>query len=366
MFSSRRYILTFLLISFLIFPFVPAFCGGVSSPKEASFYEKLKNSLAQCRLCPRECVIQPGKRGYCRVRENRQGTLYSLSYGQPVAIHIDPIEKKPLFHYLPGSKALSLATVGCNMNCGFCQNWEIAQARPEDAVSEYLSPNDLVNYVAQTGSPVIAYTYTEPTVFFEYMLETAKFARARGIKNVIHSNGYINEAPLRELIPYLDAANIDLKGFSEDYYKRVCEGGLEPVLRSLKLLKSGGVHVEITNLVISGYNDDPKNVREMCRWIVANLGADTPVHFSRFFPMYKFLSLIPTPPKVLDNIRSIAMDEGLLYVYIGNLVGHESENTFCPKCRKAVVERSGYVVNKVAIEHGVCAFCGEKISGVWE
>jgi pyruvate formate lyase activating enzyme len=241
----------FLVVPFLILAYTFGFCSNVTPSKEASFYEKLKNSLVQCRLCPRECVIQPGKRGYCRVRENRQGTLYSLSYGQPVSIHIDPIEKKPLFHFLPGSKALSLATVGCNLNCGFCQNWEISQARPEDAVSEYLSPEDLVTHAVEAGSPVIAYTYTEPTIFFEYMFETARIAKSRGIKNVMHSNGYINEEPLKELIPYLDAANIDLKGFSEDYYKKVCDGGLAPVLRSLKQLKAGGVHVEITNLVIA-------------------------------------------------------------------------------------------------------------------
>jgi pyruvate formate lyase activating enzyme len=342
-----------------------AVCAAENA-REASFYEKLKSSLVKCRLCPRECVIASGKRGYCRVRQNEKGTLFSLSYSRPVAIHIDPIEKKPLFHFLPGADAFSVATIGCNLNCKFCQNWEISQARPEDVAGRKVSPEELIRECKNSGSGIIAYTYTEPTVFYEYMLETAELAHASGIRNVMHSNGYISEAPLRQLARYLDAANIDLKGFSNDYYAKVCDGRLEPVLAALKVLKEEKVHIEITNLILPGYNDDPQTIAKMCLWIKENLGQDTPLHFSRFFPLYKLASLIPTPAETLEKARAIALENGLRYVYIGNLPGHEAENTSCPGCRKTVIKRSGYSVTASDIKDGACAFCGEKIKGVWQ
>jgi len=334
--------------------------------KEALFYEKLKNNSVQCHICPRNCVIASKKRGFCGVRENQDGKLYALSYGKTVAVHIDPIEKKPLFHFLPSTSAFSIATAGCNLKCKFCQNWSISQVKPEDIGYTYIEPADLIAQVVKSGAPSIAFTYTEPTIFYEYMLETAKLAKEKGIKNTMHSNGYINEEPLRQLCKYMDAANIDLKGFSEDYYSKVCEATLAPVLESLKILKEEGVHLEITNLVLPGYNDDLKTIKKMCVWIKENLGPETPLHFSRFYPMYKLLALIPTPVETLEKAKQIAMDVGLKYVYIGNVPGHPGENTYCPRCKKVVIERAGYMVSRIDLENGNCKFCGEKIEGIWK
>jgi pyruvate formate lyase activating enzyme len=358
----QRFLLVFSLLAFM--PFSPILAQPMG--KEASFYEKLKNSVVHCQLCPRECVIRDGRRGYCRVRENRKGVLFALSYAQPVAIHVDPIEKKPFFHFLPGSQAFSIATVGCNLNCSFCQNWEISQAKPEDVKAESLSPEQIVAQASKSGAQSIAFTYTEPTVFYEYMLAIAKLARTNGLRVVMHSNGFVNEEPLRQLCKYLDAANIDLKGFSQEYYSKICEGSLAPVLRSLQILKEEGVHVEITNLVLSGYNDDLETIRKMCVWIKENLGADTPVHFSRFYPMYKLLALIPTPVAQLEAARNAAHDAGLKYVYIGNIPGHEAENTYCPKCHNPVIKRTGYIVTGLDLVNGKCKFCQEDIKGVWQ
>jgi pyruvate formate lyase activating enzyme len=333
---------------------------------EALFYQKLDNQKVKCELCPRYCVISPGKRGYCRVRENQQGQLISISYAKPVAIHLDPIEKKPLFHFFPSQKAFSVATAGCNLNCKFCQNWDISQGQPEKLNYTALEPEELVNKALASGAPVVAFTYTEPTVFYEYMLDSFRIARSRGLKNVMHSNGYINEEPLRRLAKYLDAANIDLKGFKEEYYAKICEGSLAPVLKSLKVLKEEGVHLEITNLVLTGFNDDPESITKMCLWIKDNLGSSTPLHFTRFFPMYKLLGLNPTPVETLENVRKIALDCGLKYVYIGNVPGHTGENTYCPKCKKTLIKRVGYIVEEIDLVHGVCKFCQEKIEGVWE
>ncbi len=368
--------LFFLAALILICIYLPAIISAKSSLipashtreglKEASFYEKLKNKIVQCQLCPRKCIIPDGKRGFCGVRENRDGILYTLVYAKPVAIHIDPIEKKPLFHFLPASTAFSIATAGCNLRCKFCQNWEISQRKPEEVEYTYLEPADLIKKVKESGSPTIAYTYTEPTIFYEYMLETAKLAKAQGIKNIMHSCGYINEEPLRQLAQYLDAANIDLKGFSDDYYVKMVEASLGPVLKSLKILKEEGVHLEITNLVISGYNDSPDLLTKMCVWIKENLGADTPIHFSRAFPMYKLTSINPTPIQTLERARKIALDCGLKYVYIGNVGGNPAENTYCPKCQKIVIRRIGYAILENNLENGKCKFCGEKIAGIWK
>ena len=360
--SAALFILFSLLASCFYLPAISA-----DAPlKEALFYEKLNNKIVQCHICPRNCVIQPGKRGFCGVRENRDGVLYALSFGKAVSVHIDPIEKKPLFHFLPSSTAFSVATAGCNLKCKFCQNWEISQSLPEDIEYTYLTPQDLVNKAKIAGSPTIAYTYTEPTIFYEYMLETAKFAKAQGIRNVMHSNGYVNEAPLRQLAKYLDAANIDLKGFSEEFYAKLAEGSLAPVLKSLKVLKEEGVHVEITNLILSGFNDDETLIIKMCLWIKDNLGSNTPLHFARAFPMYKLTSLNPTPLETLERARQIALDSGLKYVYIGNVAGNPAENTYCPRCKKLLIERKGYFVLENNIRNGKCKFCGEKIEGIWE
>ncbi|MCX5707168.1 MAG: AmmeMemoRadiSam system radical SAM enzyme [Candidatus Omnitrophica bacterium] len=364
--SFLRFFLGLSLLFILIFScfYLPNIFAN-SSPKEALFYQKLGEGKVQCQLCPRRCVIPDKGRGFCGVRENRGGILYTLVFAKPVAIHVDPIEKKPLFHFLPSSSAFSIATAGCNLRCKFCQNWEISQAKPEEVGYECLEPKDLVKRAKESGSKTIAFTYSEPTIFYEYMLETAKLAKAEGLKNVMHSNGYINEAPLRELAKYLDAANIDLKGFSDEFYLKLSEGSLAPVLKSLKVLKEEGVHIEITNLILPGFNDDPDLIRKMCLWIRDNLGSDTPLHFSRFFPMYKLVSLNPTPVEVLENARNIALECGLKYVYIGNVAGNRAENTYCPKCGKIVIERKGYFVVLDNLKDGQCKFCGEKIEGIW-
>lgn len=334
---------------------------------EASYYKKLSNNVVQCQLCPRFCVIAPNKRGYCGVRQNQNGTLYTLSYARLVSITTeDPVEKKPLFHFLPGSKTFSIATVGCNLKCKFCQNWEISQACPDEVDFAYLEPSQLVAKAKASERSIIAYTYTEPVIFFEYMLACAKIARQEGVRNVMHSNGYINEAPLRELVKYLDAANIDLKGFADDFYEKMSDAKLGPVLRSLKILKESGVHLEITNLIISGYNDDEVTIRTMCQWIHDNLGPGVPLHFSRAFPLYKLTSINPTPVETLERARDIAHSCGLEYVYIGNLAGNPAENTYCPKCKKLLIERKGYYISQNVIAHGLCPYCAQNIDGKWD
>ena len=354
----------FLFSLFFLCIFLPNL-GSLEQLKEAAFYQKLDKNIVQCQLCPRRCVIPDGRRGYCGVRENRNGVLYTLVYSKPVAIHIDPIEKKPLFHFLPSTTAYSIATTGCNLKCKFCQNWEISQSKPEEMEYRYLEPVDVIRMVKESGTPTIAYTYSEPTIFYEYMLEIARLAHEQGIKNIMHSNGYINEAPLRVLAKYLDAANIDLKGFSDEYYTKLTDGSLTPVLHSLKVLREEGVHIEITTLLLPGFNDDEATLKKMCLWIRDNLGADTPLHFSRFFPMYKLASLAPTPVESLQRARRIALESGLNYVYIGNIPNGPAENTYCPKCGKIVIERRGYFIVQNNLKEGRCKFCGKKIAGIW-
>lgn len=350
----------FILVSFLFCPIT------VAQDKQALYYEKLSDNKVHCLLCPRSCVINPGKRGYCGVRKNTGGTLYSLVYAKPCAVHVDPVEKKPLFHFYPGSKAFSIATAGCNLRCIFCQNWEISQAWPDEVVSYDMPPEKVVDSAIENDCKSIAYTYTEPTVFYEYMLDTAKAARARNVKNNMHSCGYINEKPLRELCKYLDAANVDLKGFSDEFYQRIGDGYLQPVLDSIRILKEEGVWLEITNLIIPTLNDDPELIRKMCRWIKDTVGPDVPVHFSRFYPSHKMRNLPPTPVETLEEAKKIAEEEGLRFVYIGNVPGHPGENTYCPKCRKLLIERVGYHVLQNNISSGTCKFCNEVIGGIWE
>jgi pyruvate formate lyase activating enzyme len=318
----------------------------------------------QCELCPNSCVLDEGQHSRCRARMNRDGKLYSLVYGKPCAVHIDPIEKKPFFHFLPGTTAFSIATAGCVLSCKFCQNWQISQAKPEDTDTYDLPPDKVVTQAIANKCRSVTYTYTEPTVFYEYMYDTAVIARKQGIKNTMHSCGYINEKPLRKLSKYLDAADIDLKGFTEDFYSRICNGSLKPVLNSLVVLKEEGVWLELTNLVIPTLNDNMKNIKDMCIWIQKNLGPDTPIHFSRFFPHYKLTDLPPTPLETLVDARKTAIDAGLRYVYIGN-IRHEGESTFCPKCKKLLVERIGYFVKQNHILNGKCKFCSTAIAGVW-
>ncbi len=338
---------------------------GFIKRKKARFFKPLKNGKIQCLLCPRECIVTPGQRGMCRVRENQKGVYYTLVYGNPCALHIDPIEKKPFFHFLPGTQALSVATAGCNLSCKYCQNWEISQFPPEKTFNFNVSPSELVNMALKYKTPSIAYTYTEPSVFYEYMYDTAKIASKKGIFNIYHSNGYLNKKPLEKLIPYLSAANIDLKGFSNSFYREISGGTLKPVLNTIKTLKKNGVWVEITNLVVPTKNDSPSMIREMVKWIIDNVGPEVPLHFSRFYPMYKLKNLPPTPVKTLERAREIALEEGMKFVYIGNVFGHKAENTYCPKCGRVIIKRKGYTIYENNIKKGKCKFCGERIPGVW-
>jgi pyruvate formate lyase activating enzyme len=338
---------------------------GFISSREAMYYQKIDKSTIQCQLCPRNCVLKDGMRGFCRAREPKEGKHYTLVYGNPTAVHIDPIEKKPLFHFLPATTAFSIATAGCNFRCKYCQNWEISQFRPEETYNFYLPPEAVVETALKYKAPTIAYTYTEPSIFYEYMLETARLAKKRGIKNIYHSNGSLNPQPLGELVLYLDGANVDLKGFTKEFYSEISQGYLDKVLDTLKTLKRSGVHLELTNLVVPPFNDDTKMIREMCQWIRDELGRDTPIHFSRFYPTFKLRNLTPTPVRTLEEARRVAMEVGLEYVYIGNVPGHKAENTYCPKDKKVLIRRVGYRILENNIIKGRCKFCGTQIPGVW-
>jgi len=332
---------------------------------EAKYSKKLPNQTVQCLLCPKKCKIGDVERGYCGVRENRNGTYYTLVYGNPCAVHIDPIEKKPFFHYLPQSSAFSLSTAGCNFACKFCQNWQISQSRPEQTNNYDLPPEKIVQLAKEKGCTVIAYTYGEPVVFYEYMLDICKLARKVGIKNVIISNGYINQEPMEELCQYLDGVKIDLKAITNKFYHQTCDGTLEPVLTILKLLKKLGMWFEVVYLVIPTLNDKKEEFKELAIWIKENLGIFVPVHFSRFYPQYLLTNLPPTPITSLEEARNISLHAGIKYVYIGNVPGHFGENTYCHKCNKLLIHRMGYTVLENEIKSGKCKFCGEKIPGVW-
>jgi pyruvate formate lyase activating enzyme len=321
-----------------------------------------------CELCPFRCFLPEGSRGICRVRMNVAGKLKTLVYGQPVSVHIDPIEKKPVYHMLPGSRIFSLATVGCNLRCSFCQNWEISQCNPEEAKGpgQIMTPEDVVAAAIESGCGSIAYTYSEPVVFYEYVLDIAKLAKQKGLRNVLVSAGYINKEPLKKLAPYFDMIKIDLKGFNERFYRKVVGGDLKYVLDALKELHDLGVLTEVVNLIVPGLNDDTKEISRMCKWIYDNLGPDTPVFFSRFTPQYRLGNLPVTPIETLENARKIAMDAGLRYVYLGNVPGHPGENTYCPVCGRMLIRRYGYDILENNIKKSKCVFCGKDIPGIWD
>jgi len=322
-------------------------------------------TYVQCALCPHRCIIAEGERGLCRVREHRNGRLYSMVYGNPCSLGVDPIEKKPFYHFLPGATAFSLATAGCSLRCLYCQNWSISQVPPEETQNADLPPREVVRSAQQSNAPVIAYTYSEPTAFFEYMLDTAILAREAGLHNVVVSSGFINPDPLRELCQAVDAIKIDLKGFSEEFYRRVCSAELGPVLRAIEIVHEMGVHLEIVNLVVPTLNDDLAQLRALSRWLAREVSADVPLHFSRFFPQYKLLNLPPTPIETLEQARQVALEEGLRYVYVGNVPGHEWDSTYCPACKQAIILRQGFSVLEYHLKGSVCAFCGQQIPGVW-
>ena len=339
--------------------------ASIGYAKEALHYKKIDKETIMCLLCPHQCVLKDGQRSFCKVREPKDGKLYTLVYELPCSVHEDPIEKKPIYHMLPGSKSFSIATAGCNLRCKFCQNWQISQEYPENTSNKYLSCENVVKLAKKYNCRSIAYTYSEPTVFYEYMVDTAKIARMNGIKNIWVTAGFINPAPLEGLCDVIDAANIDLKGFSDKYLKEVCGERLKPLLEAIKLTKERGVWVEITNLVVPTLNDDPNMIKDMCLWIKENLGADTPLHFSRFWPMYKLKNLPPTPLKTLKTAENIARNAGLHFVYIGNVPEDPGNNTYCPSCKKVLIHRVGYFVLENNIANSKCKFCGSRIAGIW-
>ena len=334
--------------------------------REAMFYKKLADGTVQCLLCPRQCTLRDGMRSFCRVRENSGGTLKTLVYELPCAVHVDPIEKKPIYHMLPGSSAYSIATAGCNLRCKFCQNWQISQAPPEDTDNMKLPCSAVIENAKKAGCRSIAYTYSEPTVFYEYAIETAKLAKKEGIKNIFKTGGFINADPLYELCNYLDAANVDLKGFDKKYLNEICAEDLDTVLKALLIYKKKGVWLEITNLVVPTLNEDMGTIKNMCIWIKDNLGRDVPLHFSRFWPTYKLKNLYPTPMETLIEARDIAISIGLKFVYIGNIPEHKSNNTYCPSCKSLVIERKGYFIAQNNIIDSSCKYCSEKIAGIWD
>ncbi len=334
--------------------------------REGFLYKKLKNNRVVCGICPNHCILAPGDRSVCRSKVNLDGKLYSLTYGNPCAVNTDPIEKKPLFHFKPRTKAFSLATTGCNFRCLNCQNWEISQAKPHEVPDAYeLFPGDVIAAAQKSQAQSIAYTYSEPITFFEYMIDTARLARQAGLYNLWISNGYINEKPLVALCQVLDAASVNLKAFSDDVYRKLNGGRLKPVLNTFKTLHTEKIHFEMINLVVPGYVDDNDMVKRMCAWILENIGADHPLHFLRFFPRYKLDRLPPTPVSTLTRFRQLAMSEGIHYVYVGNVAGHEGNNTYCHNCKNLLIERRGYFIPTDNLVGNRCKFCNTRIPGVW-
>lgn len=334
---------------------------------EACLYDRIEESAVRCRLCSHRCTIKAGRRGICGVRENRDGTLTSLVYGNLIAAHIDPIEKKPMFHLSPGSRAYSIATVGCNFRCQFCQNADIAQM-PADrqglVLGDTVSPEEIVSAALKAGCRSIAYTYTEPTVYFEFAYDTARLAHQAGLKNVFVTNGYMSSEALHMIRPYLDAANVDLKAYSDHFYKTYCSARLTPVKDTLLLMKRLGIFVEVTTLLIPGLNTDSGELKQLAAFLAGTIGTDTPWHISRFHPTYRMTDRPPTPVNILKTARKIGLEAGLKFVYMGNVPTEGGENTACPECGKHLIDRVGFTVRKNRIKNGKCPACGVILAGL--
>jgi len=355
--------------SAMLFPWEHAWAEEGFSPadahvKEAYFYSKLGDNTVQCGTCPHECVVTPGKRGRCRTKANIGGKLYTISYANPCTVHVDPVEKKPLLHFYPGTKAFSLAVAGCNFHCLNCQNWEISQTSPDKTRNYNILPEKIVSMASEYNCKSIAYTYSEATTFFEYMVDISGRAKKEGIKNIWVSNAYIRQPALKMLCEVIDAASVNLKSFSDKIYRDLNGGHLEPVLETFKTLHERGIWMEIINLVIPTYTDDMEIIKKMCAWIVENLGTSYPLHFSRFFPQYKLVHLPPTPVEVLEQAKEVATKEGLHHVYLGNVAGG-CDKTLCPNCKETVIERRGYTILTNKIEDGKCPSCKTSINGRW-
>jgi pyruvate formate lyase activating enzyme len=335
--------------------------------QEARLYEKLEEDKVRCNLCAHRCTIHEGKRGICEVRMNKGGTLYSLVYGLAISQAIDPVEKKPLFHFYPGSSAFSFATVGCNFRCAFCQNWQISQmVRDEGRITGHeVSPEHLAASARHYGCKSIAYTYTEPTIFFEYAYDTAIEAERWGIKSIYVTNGYMTEEMLDAFGPHLHSANVDLKAFSDEFYRKVCGARLQPVLDAIKWMKERRIWVEITTLVVPDQNDSPEELRQIAEFIAQEAGPETPWHVSRFRPDYNMQDGHPTPLSTLEQARKIGQQAGLRYVYVGNVPGSDGENTYCYNCNNLLIQRFGFgIVKNVIAADSTCPNCGAHIDGV--
>lgn len=332
---------------------------------EGFLYKKKENNKVVCGVCPNRCVLAPGDRSICRSKVNMDGTLYSLTYGNPCAVNLDPIEKKPLYHFIPRSTAFSIATAGCNFRCLNCQNWEVSQAKPHEVRHYELFPSEAVDAAQRSGAKSIAYTYSEAITFIEYMIDVARIAKEKGLYNLFISNGYINKKPLLELCKVLNAANIDFKSLDDTIYRKLNGGRLKPVLNTLKTLHENKIHFEMATLVVPGYTDDTEMIKKMCGWILTNLGPDYPLHFLRFFSKYKLDRLPPTPVSTLIRLRELAMTEGVRYVYVGNIPGHKGNNTYCHNCKRLLIKRQGFFIPTYNLESNRCKFCKTVIPGVW-
>lgn len=339
--------------------------AGLIGRAPSPWFEPAAGGRLACTLCPLRCRLADGERGRCRVREHRDGHGYTLAYGNPSLVQLDPVERTPFFHLLPGTRSLSVSTAGCPIACRFCEVWDMALATPEEVVAYDLPPEALVRHALDVGATSLGFAFGEPVAFFEYALDAAALARAAGLRVLVHTSGFIEEVPLAALTPLVDGVNVDLKAFDEAFYRELCAAELAPVLRSIKAVHAAGVHLELTNLLIPTLNDDPAQVSAMCRWIVSELGPDVPLHLARFYPLYQLANLPPTPVSTIDRARAIAFEEGLRHVYVSRVTGHEGENTLCPGCGSEAIGRLGFMVEHVAIEDGRCSSCGRPIPGLW-
>lgn len=324
----------------------------------------LRSMKIRCTICPKGCELVLGEIGDCRVRQNIDGKIQCITYGRPCAIQIDPIEKKPLYHFLPGTQILSIGTAGCNLHCKQCQNASISQSAFTTA--ETISPREIAERTKQKNLRSIAYTYTEPLISYEFTKDCCEEAAHLGIKNILVTAAFINPNPLREICRFVDAANVDLKSFSDHFYREICDAHLNPVLKALEIMKASGVFLELTNLLIPTLNDSEDETKMLCDWVVEKLGESTPLHFSRFFPQHQLNHLPPTPVETILRAREIAIEAGLRFVYVGNMQDGAGESTWCPECGTCLIERNGYQIGKIKLSAGTCPDCGTEISGVWE
>ncbi len=338
---------------------------GLIKTQRSPWYTELDGGKIRCDLCPKLCELEEGERALCRVRENRDGACYTLVYGNPALVQEDPVERKPFFHVLPGSRALSISTAGCNLACQFCEVWDMALVAPEEVHAYNMPPETVMKHAGAGEVRSISYAFGEPVIYYEYMSSVADLAKEAGLLNLMHTAAYVNKEPLKEILKKMDAVNVDLKGFDEEFYREYVGGELETVLENLKIIRNSGVHLEITTIVIPTLNDQTEKIRKMCEWIVSELGSDVPLHFARFYPLHKLSALPRTPASTLDEARDIALETGLKYVYVARVTGHEGEDTFCPECGEKVIEREGFVIDALKLREGSCEFCGALLPGLW-